>query len=53
VAEFELIAKYFTRPAQADLGVGDDAALIRVRPGYQLAISADMSVAGTHFFCRH
>jgi len=50
VAEFELIAKYFTRPAQADLGVGDDAALIRVRPGYQLAISADMSVAGTHFF---
>ncbi len=50
MAEFELIAKYFTRPAQADLGVGDDAALIRVRPGYQLAISADMSVAGTHFF---
>jgi len=50
VAEFELIAKYFTRPAAADLGVGDDAALIRVRPGYQLAVSADMSVAGTHFF---
>jgi len=50
VAEFALIAKYFTRPAQADLGVGDDAALIRVRPGYQLAVSADMSVAGTHFF---
>lgn len=50
MAEFELIAKYFTRSAQADLGVGDDAALIRVRPGYQLAISADMSVAGTHFF---
>jgi len=50
VAEFALIAKYFTRPVQADLGVGDDAALIRVRPGYQLAVSADMSVAGTHFF---
>ncbi|WP_029148444.1 thiamine-phosphate kinase [Methylophilus sp. 5] len=50
MAEFELIAKYFTRPVQADLGVGDDAALIRVRPGYQLAVSADMSVAGTHFF---
>lgn len=50
MAEFELIANYFTRPAQADLGVGDDAALIRVRPGYQLAISADMSVVGTHFF---
>lgn len=50
MAEFELIARYFTRPAQADLGVGDDAALIRVRPGYQLAVSADMSVADTHFF---
>lgn len=50
VAEFDIIAKYFTRPAQADVGIGDDAALIRVRPGYQLAVSADMSVAGTHFF---
>lgn len=50
MAEFDLIAKYFTRPAQVDLGIGDDAALVSVRPGYQLAISADMSVAGTHFF---
>jgi thiamine-monophosphate kinase len=50
VAEFDIIAKYFTRPAQADVGIGDDAALIRVREGYQLAVSADMSVAGTHFF---
>lgn len=50
MAEFDIIAKYFTRPGQADLGVGDDAALITVRPGYQLAISADMSVSGTHFF---
>jgi len=51
MSEFNLIAKYFTRPAQhADLGVGDDAALIRVAQGQQLAISADMLVAGTHFF---
>jgi thiamine-monophosphate kinase len=50
MAEFDIIAKYFTRTAQADLGIGDDAALISVRPGYQLAISADMSVSGTHFF---
>jgi len=51
MSEFNLIAKYFTRPAQhADLGVGDDAALIRVTQGQQLAISADMLVAGTHFF---
>lgn len=55
MAEFDIIAKYFTRPAlvnlsQPDLGVGDDAALISITPGYQLAISADMSVSGTHFF---
>lgn len=49
--EFNLIAKYFTRAApSADLGVGDDAALLRVRDGHQLAISVDMLVAGTHFF---
>ncbi|MFD0913206.1 thiamine-phosphate kinase [Methylophilus luteus] len=55
MAEFDLIAQYFTRPAlagasAADLGVGDDAALISVTAGHQLAISADMSVSGTHFF---
>ncbi|MGP1715882.1 MAG: thiamine-phosphate kinase [Methylophilus sp.] len=55
MAEFDLIAQYFTRPGRTglgatDLGVGDDAALISVAPGYQLAISADMSVSGTHFF---
>ena len=49
--EFNLIAKYFTRAtANADLGVGDDAALLRVSAGHQLAISVDMLVAGTHFF---
>lgn len=50
MAEFDLIAKYFTRQAEADLGVGDDAALISPRPGFQLAVSADMSISGTHFF---
>ena len=55
MAEFDLIAQYFTRPglgdlSAVDLGVGDDAALISVSPGHQLAISADMSVSGTHFF---
>jgi thiamine-monophosphate kinase len=49
--EFNLIAKYFTRATpSADLGVGDDAALLRVSEGHQLAISVDMLVAGTHFF---
>ncbi len=50
MSEFNLIKKYFTRPTpQADLGVGDDAALILVTAGMQLAISSDMLVAGTHF----
>lgn len=49
--EFNLIQRFFTRPTpQADLGVGDDAALLRVQDGHQLVISTDMSVAGTHFF---
>ena len=49
--EFNLIAKYFTRATpSADLGVGDDAALLRVHDGHQLAISVDMLVAGTHFY---
>ena len=49
-SEFNLIQQYFTRPSpQADLGVGDDAALVRVSKGNQLVISTDMSVAGTHF----
>jgi thiamine-monophosphate kinase len=50
-SEFELIRKYFTRPARhAVLGVGDDCALIGLAPGHELAISTDMLVAGTHFF---
>ncbi|MES2501781.1 MAG: thiamine-phosphate kinase [Pseudomonadota bacterium] len=49
--EFNLIQQFFKRPtAQTDLGVGDDAALISISHGMQLAISADMLVAGTHFF---
>jgi thiamine-monophosphate kinase len=49
--EFNLIQQYFTRPARhTDLSVGDDAALIAVQHGHQLAISVDTSVAGTHFF---
>ena len=50
-SEFELIRRYFTHRARhAVLGVGDDAALVRVRRGHDLVISADMLVAGRHFF---
>jgi thiamine-monophosphate kinase len=48
--EFELIARYFTRPTPgAVLGPGDDCALVAPSPGLQLAITTDMLVAGTHF----
>jgi thiamine-monophosphate kinase len=50
MSEFNIIKQYFTKPApQADLGVGDDAALLSIGAGLQLAVSADMLVAGTHY----
>lgn len=49
--EFELIRRFFHYPnSHTDLGVGDDGALMRVRPGMQLVVSTDMLVADTHFF---
>lgn len=50
-SEFSLIQRFFTKPTpQAVLGVGDDAALMAVSPGMELAVSTDMLVSGTHFF---
>jgi thiamine-monophosphate kinase len=50
MGEFDLIARYFTRPvARAALGVGDDCALLAPTPGMQLAVSSDMLVEGRHF----
>ncbi|MDB5811632.1 MAG: Thiamine-monophosphate kinase [Betaproteobacteria bacterium] len=50
-SEFDLIKRYFThRGRHTVLGVGDDAALVKVRRGHDLLISADMLVAGRHFF---
>lgn len=49
--EFSTIHHFFNRqPQEADLGIGDDGALLQVSPGNQLVISTDMLVAGTHFF---
>src|ERR1035437_618707 len=51
MGEFDLIARYFTRPARhAALGVGDDCPLLQPRPHTQMAISSDMLVSGRHFF---
>lgn len=52
LSEFSLIERYFTaRPQRQDvvLGVGDDAALLQVPEGMQLAVSVDTLVAGRHF----
>jgi thiamine-monophosphate kinase len=51
VTEFELIARYFS-PATTHtvLAGGDDAALVVVGTGMELAVSTDMLVGGRHFY---
>ena len=50
MGEFELIERYFKRPARrAVLGVGDDCALLVPAPGMQLAVSSDLLLEGRHF----
>src|SRR5260221_6461506 len=51
LSEFDVIARYFTRaPRHTTLAVGDDAALLSVTPGCELAASTDMMVESVHFF---
>jgi thiamine-monophosphate kinase len=51
--EFELIERYFAdgfgKRDDVVLGVGDDAALVRVPSGFELVVAADTLVAGVHF----
>ena len=50
MGEFDLIDRYFKKPVRhADVGIGDDCALLSAAPGHQLAISTDMLVEGRHF----
>jgi thiamine-monophosphate kinase len=51
-AEFALIERIRARSRARDdvvLGIGDDAALLRVPPGHELALTTDTLVAGVHF----
>ncbi len=51
--EFELIRRYFARQpvtrADVAVGIGDDGAVLNLRPDRQLVVSTDMLVAGVHF----
>jgi thiamine-monophosphate kinase len=51
LGEFELIKRFFMPPTDHTvLAGGDDAALIAVAAGMELAVSVDTLVAGRHFF---
>ena len=55
LSEFQLIARYFSGltaagPAEGVvLGIGDDAAILRLPPGEDLVVSIDTLVSGVHF----
>lgn len=50
VNEFDLIARYFSRPVPSHLlGVGDDCALLPLDAGQQMAVSTDLLLEGRHF----
>lgn len=53
MGEFDFIRRYLQCQAEAPgvvLGIGDDAALLRPRAGFDWALSSDMLLAGRHFF---
>jgi thiamine-monophosphate kinase len=53
--ELALLARIRARAAAAGsspsvrLGIGDDCALLRVKPGEEIAVTTDFSIAGRHF----
>ena len=52
MGEFDLIKRYFSRKSlqnEVILSVGDDCAITSIPSGYQLAITTDTLVEGTHF----
>ncbi|HMA12802.1 MAG TPA: thiamine-phosphate kinase [Steroidobacteraceae bacterium] len=57
IGEFELIARYFQQPRpplatprdDVVLGIGDDAALLKVPAGHELVAAIDTMVEGRHF----
>jgi thiamine-monophosphate kinase len=52
--ELTVIRQIRTRATQRSarrlrVGIGDDCAILRVRPGEELAVTTDLSIAGRHF----
>ena len=52
--ELDLIRYIRARTARSDssalrLGIGDDCALLRPRPGHELAVTTDLTISGVHF----
>lgn len=51
--EFELIRRYFSsrslKRSDVSLGIGDDAALLTVPPGHELAVTTDSLLPDVHF----
>ena len=45
------LRKRFSRPrsSQVALGIGDDCALLRIKPGWQVAVTTDLFLEGRHF----
>lgn len=53
-AELELIRRIRgraagARPPELRLGIGDDCAILRPRPGEEIVVTTDLSIAGRHF----
>ncbi len=51
LALLDRIRKLANRPGNGGirLGIGDDCALLRLKPGEELAVTTDLSIAGRHF----
>ncbi|HMG86846.1 MAG TPA: thiamine-phosphate kinase [Terracidiphilus sp.] len=51
MALLQRIRRQANRPATGELrlGIGDDCALLRLKPGEEMAVTTDLSIAGRHF----
>ena len=49
-SEFEIIQRHFNKKTKHTiLGIGDDAAIIKIQKNYELVVSSDMLIENIHF----